>query len=404
MRLIHTADWHLGKHIEGHSRLEEQELFLEDFVRIVTEKEADIVLIAGDIYDSSNPPAKAEQLFYDALKRISDGGRRLTIVIAGNHDNPERLISATPLAMEHGIIMAGTPKMVIPKGRYGNWNVYESGEGYMKIERESERAVVLTIPFPSEKRLEEVLYAEMESEEVQVESYNERLRCLFDRLAAQFEEETVNIIVSHLFVMGSVEEGSERSIQLGGSYLAAPDIFPKSADYVALGHIHKPQVIAGHSNIRYCGSPIEYRKGEERYQKQVLCVEIKKGTSIVIEPIALKQYKPIEVWRCKNIPEAIETCEKNQDRNCWVYLEIHTDRAILEDEIKKMKQTKRDILEIHPILWENEREEVEVSWKERPFQEVFAEFYRRERGVEMSAETQEILLELCKEEGTDETD
>ena len=105
MRLIHTADWHLGKHIEGHSRLEEQELFLEDFVNIVKERDADVVLIAGDIYDSSNPPAKAEQLFYDTLKKISDGGRRLTIVIAGNHDNPERLVSATPLAMEHGIIM-----------------------------------------------------------------------------------------------------------------------------------------------------------------------------------------------------------------------------------------------------------------------------------------------------------
>ena len=103
MRLIHTADWHLGKHIEGHSRLEEQELFLEDFLDIVKERDADVVLIAGDIYDSSNPPAKAEQLFYDTLKKISEGGRRLTIVIAGNHDNPERLVSATPLAMEHGI-------------------------------------------------------------------------------------------------------------------------------------------------------------------------------------------------------------------------------------------------------------------------------------------------------------
>lgn len=214
MRLIHTADWHLGKHIEGHSRLEEQELFLEDFVNIVKERDADVVLIAGDIYDSSNPPAKAEQLFYDTLKKISDGGRRLTIVIAGNHDNPDRLVSATPLAMEHGIIMVGTPKTVIPKGQYGSWEVCRSGEGYIKIERKSEQAVVLTVPFPSEKRLEEVLYSEMESEEIQLETYNERLRCLFDRLADQFEEETVNIIVSHLFVMDSLEEGSEEAYSL----------------------------------------------------------------------------------------------------------------------------------------------------------------------------------------------
>ena len=77
--------------------------------------------------------------------------------------------------------------------------------------------------------------------------------------------------------MDSLEEGSERSIQLGGSYLADPDIFPKLADYVALGHIHRPQSVPGHPNIRYSGSPIEYRKGEERYPKQVLCVDIRKG-------------------------------------------------------------------------------------------------------------------------------
>ena len=102
--------------------------------------------------------------------------------------------------------------------------------------------------------------------------------------------------------------------------MADPDIFPKLADYVALGHIHRPQSIPGHPNIRYSGSPIEYRKGEERYQKQVLCVDIRKGESMKVEPIELKQYKPIEVWRCTSISEAIMVCEENRDKNCWVYL------------------------------------------------------------------------------------
>ena len=97
-------------------------------------------------------------------------------------------------------------------------------------------------------------------------------------------------------------------------------------------------------------------------------------------------------------------CEENRDKNCWVYLEIETERAILEDEIKKMKQTKKDILEIHPILREKDTEEAETSWKDRPFQKVFAEFYRRERGVEMSEETRDMLLKLCEEEEPHETD
>ena len=127
----------------------------------------------------------------------------------------------------------------------------------------------MTVPFPSEKRLEEVLYSEMESEEIQLETYNERLRCLFDRLADQFEEETVNIIVSHLFVMDSLEEGSERSIQLGGSYLADPDIFPKLADYVALGHIHRPQSVPGH---RIFATPVHRSSiGKEKNVTQNKC-------------------------------------------------------------------------------------------------------------------------------------
>ena len=97
-------------------------------------------------------------------------------------------------------------------------------------------------------------------------------------------------------------------------------------------------------------------------------------------------------------------CEANKDKNCWVYLEIQTDRTILENEIKQMKQTKSDILEIRPVLQEKEMVETEISWKERSFQEVFAEFYRRERGVEMSEEMWDMLLKLYKEEETDETD
>lgn len=397
MRLIHTADWHLGKHIEGQSRLTEQELFLNDFVEIVEEKKADMILIAGDVYDSSNPPARAEQLFYDTLKKLSDGGRRLIVVVAGNHDNPERIVSAAPLAMEHGILMSGTQKTVIPTGIYGQHQVVESGEGYVKVKMNSETIVLLTVPFPSEKRLNEVLYEEMTGEEEKLASYNERLKLLFDSLAVHFEKDTVNLIVSHLFVMDSIEEGSERSIQLGGSYIVDPAIFPKEADYIALGHVHKPQAVPKHPYIRYSGSPIEYRKGEERYVKQVLCVDIEAGKEPAIEAVPLRQYKPIEVWKCESVTDAIEMCEQNREKNCWVYLEIKTDRAILEDEIKKMKQLKSDILEIHPILEKEDGEEM-LSWKDRPFKEVFLEFYKHERGVEASEETLQTLLALMGEE------
>lgn len=403
MRVIHTADWHLGKNLEGRSRLDEQELFLKDFVQIVEEQKADVVLIAGDIYDSVNPSARAEKLFYDTLKKISKNGECLTVVIAGNHDNPLRLVAASPLAAEHGIIMVGTSKTVIPVGAYGQHQVTESGEGYIEVLIGLEKAVILTVPFPSEKRLNEVLYGDMDTDEQRLSTYGERMKQLFDSLKIHFKEDTVNLIVSHLFVMDSVEGGSERSIQLGGSYIVSADIFPAEAQYVALGHIHKPQVVPKNHKVRYSGSPLHYHKGEEIYEKQVLCIDVQAGKEAVISAVPLKQYKPIEVWHCSSVTQAVELCEQNAGKNCWVYLEIETDRVILEDEIRQMKLYKEDILEIHPLFPALENQEVIANWKERPFHELFEEFYIHERGVPVAAETLQVLLKLVGKEEEDET-
>ena len=164
MKLIHTADWHLGKNIEGHSRLEEQRLFLKDFINICEEEQADIIIIAGDIYDNYNPSAMAEQLFYDTLKQLSRNGDCMTVVIAGNHDNPERLVASGPLARDHGIVMAGTPNSVITPGMYGKNEITESDVGYIHAIIHGEEADILLVPFPSEKRLNEVYLDETEEE------------------------------------------------------------------------------------------------------------------------------------------------------------------------------------------------------------------------------------------------
>ncbi|MCZ4150927.1 exonuclease sbcCD subunit D, partial [Escherichia coli] len=105
---MHTGDWHFGKTLEGRSRLREQEDCVDELVRWADEQQADAVLMAGDVYDSVNPPAAAEQLFYEAAARLTEKGRPL-VVIAGNHDQPERVSSVTPLVNRHGITLIGTP-------------------------------------------------------------------------------------------------------------------------------------------------------------------------------------------------------------------------------------------------------------------------------------------------------
>lgn len=403
MRILHTSDWHLGKNIEGISRMDEQEAFLNDFIEIVKEKNVDMIIIAGDIYDSSNPPARAEKMFYDTLKKLSSNGERITLVIAGNHDNPDRLVAAGPLARDHGIIMLGTPKSVVDIGQYGKHNVVDSGEGFVEIEMNNERAVILAVPYPSEKRLNEALYGSMDDEDERLKSYSDRIKLLFDSLSEKYRDDTINIAVSHLFAMGSEEAGSERNASLGGSFIVDGSCFPENAQYIALGHIHKPQIVPGtKQKARYAGSPIHYNKKEINFQKKCFIVDLKAGVECSIEEINLKVYKPIEVWKCSSIEEAIDMCEKYKDKDCWVYIEVTTDRYLGEQEIKLMKSTKKDILEISPKINNQDNEEIDInSFSEKSFEDIFRDFYMKERNVEPQQEVVDLLLSIILEEEMD---
>lgn len=399
MKLIHTADWHLGKNIEGHSRLEEQRLFLKDFVKICKEEEADMIIIAGDIYDNYNPSAMAEQLFYDTLKQLSRNGDCMTVVIAGNHDNPDRLTASGPLARDHGIVMAGTPNSVIAPGMYGKHEITESDAGYFHAIINKEEVDMLLVPFPSEKRLNEVYLNETDDEVTKAVSYRDKISSLFSSLETHFHENSIHLIASHLFVMDSIEDGSERSIQLGGSYMVGGEVFPKSADYIALGHVHKPQKVPGCPNARYSGSPIPFNVKEISFDKQVLSVELTAGSPCVINELSLPVYKPIEVWHCDTVDEAIEKCEENADRDCWVYLEIKTDHYIHEEDIKKMKSLKTDILAITPVLPKDESEDFSISdIKEQPFDELVKNFYRKKFHVDIEEETFTLLMNIIGED------
>ena len=399
LRILHTGDWHLGKNLEGQSRMDEQEEFLKDFVNIVEENNIDLIMIAGDVYNNSNPPARAEKMFYDTLKRISKNGERLTLVISGNHDNPDRLVAAGPLAREHGIIMVGTPKTIVPCGEYGNHKVLNAGEGFVEIEINNEKAVILTMPYPSEKRLNEVIYNGMDDEEEKAKSYGEKIFSLFDSLRNHYREDTINLVVSHLFAMGSEEGGSERSIQLGGAYIVDGSCFPKEAQYVALGHVHKPQIVPGtEKKARYCGSPIHYNKKEVSFDKKCFIVDVKVNEECTVEEVNLKVYKPIEIWKCSSIEDAISKCKENKNKDCWVYMEITTDRYIREDEIKQMKDLKKDILEVIPKV-KGIDEDTALNISEKSFEEIFVDFYTKERGVPPEDEVMEVLLSIINEEG-----
>lgn len=398
MRIIHTSDWHLGKSLEGFSRLEEQEKFIKEFTEIVNQNDVDLVIIAGDIYDNGNPSAAAESLFYKALKDISDGGRRAVLVIAGNHDNPDRLVAASPLASDTGIILLGVPKSCAQIGNFEGFSIKAAGEGYVEIEINSESAVIITLAYPSEKRLNEIFTEEFDEAKNHM-NYSQRIGSFFETLSGKYREDTINLAVSHLYVSGGETSDSERSIEVGGSYAVDASMLPKKAQYIALGHLHRPQSIHYENmEIHYAGSPIQYSKSEINYSKCVYLIDAKPRVKPDITELYLKNYKPIEVWKCDSIPDAILKCKDNSERDIWVYLEIKTDRYIEQSEIKQMKDLRSGIIEIKPII--DGLDESPVGFddlNDRNVGDMFREYYKKQRGTEPTDELMELFLKIAGE-------
>lgn len=399
MRFIHTSDWHLGKNLEGHSRLAEQEKFCKDFIDLVNENDIDMVIIAGDIYDTSNPPAQAEKLFYKTVSELSQNGKRCVLVIAGNHDNPERLSAASPLAHEQGIIILGMPNSYTQPYKYNGFEIVFSEEGVLELKIKDESVVISTLPYPSEKRLNEVLVKSTDDKDKQ-QTYTEKIGEIFKLTTKRFKEDTINIAVSHLFVLGGETTDSERPIELGGSLIVNTKDLPQNAQYIALGHLHKPQKVSERLNAYYSGSPLQYSKDERSYSKGANIVDIKAGEKPKINQIYFKNYKPIEVFKSSGIEEALKICEENKDRDIWSYFEIKTEEVLSQSDIKKMKDTLKDIIEIRPIITSNEQEEV-IDMKEKSMGELFKEFYSFSRGVEPKGELMDLFLDIVSEEGED---
>ncbi|WP_434797455.1 exonuclease SbcCD subunit D [Terrisporobacter vanillatitrophus] len=400
MKFIHTSDWHIGKNLEGHSRLEEQEKFCNDFIKIVEENNIDMVIIAGDVYDTSNPPAGAETLFYKTVSRLADDGNRCVLIIAGNHDNPERLSAVSPLAKEQGIIILGYPLSSATEETYKGYEIVKASEGCLKLNIKGEKVTVITLPYPSEKRLNDAI-KDVESEEELQRTYSNKIGDIFRNLEENFEEESINIAVSHLFVCGGDPSDSERQIQLGGSLVVDKHDLPQKAQYTALGHLHKPQKASERLNVYYSGSPLQYSVKERIYAKGANIVEIHAKEEPIIETIYFNNYKPIEVFKCDGIEEALKVCEENKDRDIWTYFEIKTDEVISQENIKKMKSYLRDIIEIKPIIT-SEYEAEEIDLKEKSMAQLFSDFYKFKEKCEPRGELMDLFLNIVSEEGEDD--
>lgn len=380
MRILHTADWHLGRTLEGRSRLDEQAQFLDELVSIVEEEKVDVVLVAGDVFDTVNPPALAEQLFYENMARLADFGRRPVVVIAGNHDHPDRLEAIDPLAKKHGIIILGYPTAEVL---------------HISVPSCGEVLALAALAYPSESRLRKVLANELD-ETLLRDQYDRCIRELFQTMAAHFKGDTVNLAMSHLFVAGGESTDSERPIEVGGAYTVQPSSLPAQSQYVALGHLHRPQEIKhAPTKVRYAGSPLAYSFSEAGYAKSVTLVEVKPKGAAEVKEIPLSSGKPLVRWQARaGLSEVWRWLEEGRDKGAWVDLEIHVDQALLPEEIHRLRQAHPGLIHIRPVFPEEREEEEPMGDKVFSLKEQFVRFYRRQTG---GAEPEEGLVRLFLE-------
>ena len=265
MKLLHTSDWHFGMTLGTGSYAEDQRFFLDRLYRLIREEKIEALLLSGDIYDSSVVNAEAIGLYNEAMTKLCLELGVTVIAIAGNHDSAARLASCRELLKGAGLHITG------------------------KVERDpvpvlldGGKVAVYSIPFFTRDEITALLPEKKD----QIRNTETAMLAYCDHIRGQMDESRKNIILSHSLIVGSELSESDRSARVGFATAISKDVF-QGFDYVALGHIHKPQAIENH--IRYSGSPLKYSFGAEESQEKGVVVVDTDTMEIRFVPIALKR-------------------------------------------------------------------------------------------------------------------
>lgn len=271
MRILHTGDWHLGRYLHGVSLLEDQSHALDQFVDLARHLAVDAVVIAGDVYDRSVPPADAVALLDDVLARLVLGAHIPVILIAGNHDSPERIGFGGRILDRQGLHLRGT---------------LDDGSPVVLAD---DHGAVAFHPLP----YAEPVFARALPGGEQVASHQDAMTFLVSSRQARLAAGARNVLVGHAFVSGGSESESERPLSVGGSGMVAAKTFD-GFDFVALGHLHRPQSL-DKGRIDYPRSLPKYAFNEVDHVKGVSLVEIDGDGAVSVQRIALKARRDVRI-------------------------------------------------------------------------------------------------------------
>lgn len=336
LRILHTSDWHIGQRLHGRSREQEHELYFIYLLDILEEKKIDVLLVSGDIFDVGYPSNSALSHYYSFLTRVVNTSCKKIIITGGNHDYVSTLNAPKYILESLNIsVVGGVPEdiadEIIP--------IYKDGK---------KQAIICAVPFLRDKEIRKSIVGE---------SYEDKIKAIRDGISAHYfdlekivsQENTDKlpvIAMGHLYMAGASTSDSEREIHIGNQANFTYDYFPQQFDYVALGHIHKPQRIAGKDNIRYSGSPIPLSFSERNDNKLMLMLNFSQGKLSVEEINIPAERKLVRIkGNMIKVKEKLSAYKSENNLLDWIELIVEEDfyDPTLMQEFKDIDDTNLDL-------------------------------------------------------------
>ena len=371
MKIIHLSDLHLGKRVNEFSMLEEQEYILTKIINIIDDEKPQVVIIAGDIYDKSMPSAEAVQLFDDFLCRLAK--RKLEVfIISGNHDSAERIAFGSRIMDNSGIHISP---------------VYNGYVSPISLQDAFGEVVFYMLPFIKPAHVRRFYPDE------QINTYTDAVKIAVDNMNVNTVNR--NIIVTHQFVTGAVTCDSEE-ISVGGTDNVDVTVFDKF-DYVALGHIHKPQII-GSPYVRYCGTPLKYSFSEVNHKKSVTVVEFAEKGNISVKEIPLTPRN--DLCELRGTYSELVAKENYQGIKTDDYMHITlTDEEDIPDAMGKLRVIYPNLMKLdydNKRTRSNNRIDGTENIENKTPLELFDEFYEKQNNQTMSEQQKKFVKELIE--------
>ncbi|TXH53040.1 MAG: exonuclease SbcCD subunit D [Bacteroidia bacterium] len=351
MKILHTADWHLGKRLDSFSRIEEQVQVMDEICQIAEREQVDMVIVAGDLFDAFHPSVEAIELLYKTLKRLAADGTRPVVAIAGNHDSTGLIDAPDPLARECGIIMIGSPLHIVPEMKLKDFCITKSEAGFfeLKMNHLDYPIRILHTPYANEARL----HAYFDSEKAMM--LNQLLSDSWNTLAEKYCDVLgVNILTAHLFVVGMdgiipEEPEGEKPIRIGNADMIYTSNIPHQIQYTALGHLHAFQNVGTDDRpIMYSSSPLSYSFSEAGQKKYAVIIDVQPDQSAKYVKVELRKGRKLYRKTFDDIEIAIQWLEQHPD--ALLELTIVSDTFLSAEDRQRLIKAHDGIIHIIPSI------------------------------------------------------